>query len=132
MQGDGRDHLGFEIPTPPPEPRRRPTTLVAASAALAIAGLFSVAGTLLLAGSGASTATIAFVAVFGAVLLITALLVLFLVPWARTLGMGVAVVGLVFALARIVDGTEQAVIDLAAYGYVLFALTTSKDAFQRR
>ena len=131
MQGDGRDHLGFEVPTPPPEPRRRPTRIAAAAAALAIAGMFSGAGTLLLSGTGASTATVAFAAGFGGLLLASAVLVFLMIPWARGLGIAVAAIGLVFGVVRIVDGTEQALIDLIAYGYVLFTLATSGDAFRR-
>jgi hypothetical protein len=37
----------------------------------------------------------------------------------------------VFAFVRIAGGTQQALIDLVAYGYVMFALGTSGPAFRR-
>jgi hypothetical protein len=96
----------------------------------AIAGTFSLASILLLAGSGRAP-LIAFLAAFGSVLLVAAIGAFTLAPWGRPLGVVVAIVGMVFAIARIVDGTEQALIDVVAYGYALFALGTSGPAFRR-
>jgi len=131
MQGNAGDPLGFRVPTPPRDPPRRPMAVAAAAAALGLAGLFSGAGTVLLAGTGASTAAIALAAVFAAILLVSAALVFVMVPWARGLGIAVAAAGVVFALVRLAGGTKEAALDLVAYGYVLFALGTNGPAFRR-
>ena len=129
--GEPNDDLDFVIPTPLPVVGARSSTVSAAAAALAIAGLFSIAGAFLVAGAGGSAATIGFVGVFGVTQLVVAVLVFRQVPVARSAGLVVGGVGLVFAIVRLLDGTGVALLDLAAYAFVIWALATSGEAFRR-
>lgn len=126
------EDLDFEVPTPIEGPTRRSPTVSAAAGALAIAGLFSMAGAGLVATAGGSTSLIGFAVAFGVVQLSVALLVFRLQPLGRSAGIGVAIVGLAFGVSRLIDGTGVALLELIAYGFVLWVLATSGRAFRRR
>lgn len=129
--GEPQEDLDFEIPTPMAATGVRSSTVSAAAAALAIAGLFSIAGAALIAGTGTSGLTVGLVGAFGVIQLLVAILVFLQVPAGRPAGVVLAAVGFVFGLVRLIDGTAIAALDLAAYAFVIWALASSRTAFQR-
>ena len=129
--GEPNEDLDFVVPTPPPTIGVRSSTVSTAAAALAIAGLFTVAGAVLVAGTGGSGLVAALVGALGAVQLVIAVLVYRQVPIGRPAGLVVAVVGLVFGLVRLIDGTGIAALDLVVYAFVIWALATNREAFDR-
>ena len=123
--------LDFVVPTPPPAVGSRPSEIATAAAALVIAGVFTGAGAVLVAGTGGSSLVVGLVGALGVIQLIVAVLVYRQVPIGRPAGLVVAVVGFVFGLVRVIDGTGIAVLDLAVYAFVIWALATNREAFQR-
>jgi len=124
------DDVDFVIPTPRTAGGRS-QAVSGAAGALAIAGLFSLAGAVLIGGVGGSGAQVGIAGAFGVVQLIVAVLVFRQVPVGRTGGLGIAAVGIVFGLVRLRDGSANAVLALAAYGFVIWALASSGAAFRR-
>jgi hypothetical protein len=123
--------LDFVVPTPPPAVRARPSAISTAAAALAIAGLFTLAGAALVAGTGGSKLAIGLGGALGVIQLIVAVLIFRQVPMGRPAGLVVAVVGFAFGLVRAIDGAGVAVLDLAVYAFVIWALATNREAFRR-
>jgi len=128
--GEPPEDLDFVIPTPQLVQGRSPT-VAAAAGALAIAGLFSIAGAALVTGTGGSPIQIGLVAAFGLSQLAASILVFRQVPSGRPAGIGLAAIGFVFGLVRLIDGTGIALLDLIAYAFVIWALATSGSAFRR-
>jgi hypothetical protein len=129
--GEPHEDLDFVVPTPPPVIGMRSSTVSTAAAALAIAGLFTVVGAVLVAGTGGAELVVALVGALGAVQLVVAVLVFRQAPIGRPAGLVVAAVGFVFGLVRLIDGTGIAALDLVVYAFVLWALATNREAFQR-
>jgi hypothetical protein len=129
--GDPHEDLDFVVPTPPPAVGVRSSTISTAAAALAIAGLFTVAGAVLVAGTGGSDLMVGLVGALGVIQLVVAVLVFRQVPIGRPAGLVVAAVGFVFGLVRLIDGTGVAVLDVAVYAFVIWALATNREAFGR-
>ncbi len=128
--GEPPDDMDFVIPTPRAA-RGRSQTVSAAAGALAIAGFFSLAGAALIGGVGGSGAQVGIAGAFGVVQLSVAVLVFRQAPVGRTAGLGIASVGLVFGLVRLPDGSVNALLAMAAYGFVIWALASSGAAFRR-
>jgi hypothetical protein len=129
--GEPHEDLDFVVPTPPPAVGIRSSTISTAGAALAIAGLFTVAGTALVAGAGGSDLTVALVGALGVIQLVVAVLVFRQVSIGRPAGLVVAAVGFFLGLVRLIDGTGVALLDLAVYSFVIWALATNREAFER-
>jgi hypothetical protein len=123
--------LDFVVPTPPPAVGVRPSAVSTAAAARALAGLFTLAGAVLLAGTGGEGLLVGLVGALGVIQLIVAVLVFRQVPIGRPAGLVVAALGLVFGIVRAIDGTAIAILDLAVYAFVIWALATNREAFQR-
>jgi hypothetical protein len=128
--GQPPDDLDFVIPTPRAI-RGRSQTVSAAAGILAIAGLLSLVGAALISGVGGSGAQVGLAGAFGVVQLSVAVLVFRQVPVGRTAGLGIALVGLVFGFVRLLDGSVNAVLALASYGIVIWALASNGGAFRR-
>lgn len=129
--GEPHEDLDFVVPTPPPAIGVRSSTVSTAAAALAIAGLFTVAGAVLVAGTGGTESVVALVGALGAMQLVVAVLVYRQTPIGRPAGLVVAAVGFVLGLVRLIDGTGIAALDLVVYAFVLWALATNREAFRR-
>jgi len=129
--GESHEDLDFVVPTPPPVVGVRSSTISTAAAALAIAGLFTVAGAVLVAGTGGTDLMVALVGTLGVIQMVVAVLVFRQVQVGRPAGLVVAAVGFVFGLVRVIDGTGIAALDLAVYAFVIWALATNREAFGR-
>jgi hypothetical protein len=121
-------------------PPRRPVAVTVAGVLLIVAGCFAAlaAGLILLTGDGASIEGVgadASTVVVLAALALAALevgagaLVLRCAPIGRTLGIGVAGLGIVGGLAAI--SSPQGIVTIAIFGFVIYTLVTNADAFRQ-
>jgi hypothetical protein len=121
----------FEIPTPPPGRRTRPTAVSFAGWVLTVAGLLTgIDGFSLLAiGSSDAHALGLGLAAFGVAELATGIEVLRLAPAFRVIGMAVAASGAVIDLIELVSGSRWQVVALMLHVAVLIALSSQREAF---
>jgi hypothetical protein len=134
----------FDIPVPMPAkgPKRRPAAVTTAAVVLLVSALFSALGIALLkvaGGSGyelagvhlSSTASSVLFLGLGGLQAITGVLVLMLKASGRSLGIALAVVGIVLALLGVASDAVNTLLSLALNGFVIYALGTSGSSFTR-
>ena len=128
------------IEEPVTAPPRRPLAVTVAGWLLIVAGVFAVlaAGLILMTGDGAtvegvgadaSAVAVAVAFILAGLEIASGVLVLRVAPLGRSLGIVVAVLGIIGGLAAI-DSPKGAV-TIAIFGFVVYALVTSADAFRR-
>jgi hypothetical protein len=134
----------FDIPVPMPAkgPKRRPAAVTTAAVVLLVSALFSALGIALLKMAGGSGYELAGVHLssgasavlflgLGGLQAIAGLLVLMLNPAGRSLGIMLAVVGIVLALLGVASDSVNTLLSLALNGFVIYALGTSGSSFTR-
>jgi hypothetical protein len=134
----------FDIPVPMPAkgPKRRPAAVTTAAVVLLVSALFSALGIALLKVAGGSGYELAGVHLssaassvlflgLGGLQAITGVLVLMLKASGRSLGIALAVVGIVLALLGVASDAVNTLLSLALNGFVIYALGTSGSSFTR-
>jgi hypothetical protein len=134
----------FDIPVPVPAkgPGRRPAVVTTAAVVLLVSALFYGLGVALLkmaGGSGTKLAGVHLSSSSSAVLFlgiaalqaITGILVLALRPVGRSLGIALAILGIVLALLGAASDAVNTLLSLALNGFVIYALATSRSSFAR-
>ncbi len=134
----------FDIPVPVPAkgPRRRPPVVTTAAVVLLVSAVFYALGVALLELAGGSGNKLAGVQLspsasatiflgLGALQAIAGILVLMLRPVGRSLGIVLAVVGIVLALLGAASDAVNTLLSLLLNGFVIYALATSRSSFDR-
>jgi hypothetical protein len=134
----------FNIPVPIPAkgPKRRPPVVTTAAVVLLVSALFYGLGVALLqmadssgnelAGVQLSTSTSAVLFLgLGVLQAIAGILVLGLRRVGRSLGIVLAIVGIVLALLGAASDAVNTLLSLALNGFVIYALATSRSSFER-
>ena len=118
----------LDVPTPPVVKGARTPTLTVAAIVLGVSGALALGAVPLFHITGA--AAVGFVAL-GAAEVVAAILVALLHPIGRPFGIVMACAGLIGGLASARSAPVNALISLALYGYVIYALASSGPSFRR-
>lgn len=128
------------IDAPLAGPRRRPVIVTIAGVLLVVAGGFAaLAGVLILltgdgatiegVGDGSATLPVIVSMSLACLEIGSGALVLRCAPVGRTIGIVVAALGIAAGVAAV--GSPRGLVTIAIFGFVVFALVTSADAFDR-
>ena len=128
------------IEEPVVAPRRRPLAVTIAGWLLIVAGVFAALAAVLIVmtgdgatvegvGADASAVAVSVAFILAGLEIASGVLVLRAAPLGRSLGIVVAVLGIIGGLAAI--DTPKGAVTIAIFGFVVYALITNVEAFRR-